>query len=116
MHNETKCRLCGCTEHNACEGGCSWVSPELCSACFEKLQEVNEKVMNNKIGLNYLEMPKKYLAEALCAAVANLDHYENICGYSLEDDCQNDERDWKDHYYDHKAVLVKLVDEKYFDN
>lgn len=27
------CRVCGCTEERACEGGCSWVEPDLCSAC-----------------------------------------------------------------------------------
>lgn len=27
------CRGCGCTELNACEGGCGWVAPNLCSAC-----------------------------------------------------------------------------------
>lgn len=27
------CRSCGCTEDNACDGGCSWITPDLCSAC-----------------------------------------------------------------------------------
>lgn len=27
------CRTCGCTELQACAGGCSWVEPDLCSAC-----------------------------------------------------------------------------------
>lgn len=27
------CRGCGCTEDEACEGGCSWVDPDLCSSC-----------------------------------------------------------------------------------
>ena len=27
------CRECGCTEDNACEGGCSWVDSDLCSEC-----------------------------------------------------------------------------------
>ncbi len=35
---EPACRVCGCTEFNACADGCSWVkvekgSPPLCSAC-----------------------------------------------------------------------------------
>lgn len=25
------CVLCGCTEQNACTGGCSWVMPGICS-------------------------------------------------------------------------------------
>jgi hypothetical protein len=27
------CSSCGCTDERACEGGCSWVTPTLCSAC-----------------------------------------------------------------------------------
>jgi hypothetical protein len=27
------CRKCGCTDANACEGGCSWVESDLCSQC-----------------------------------------------------------------------------------
>lgn len=27
------CRICGCTENNACDGGCSWAEDNLCSAC-----------------------------------------------------------------------------------
>lgn len=29
------CRVCGCTENNACFGGCWWVEPDLCSECEE---------------------------------------------------------------------------------
>lgn len=29
----TRCRVCGCTEVNACAGGCSWVEKDLCSTC-----------------------------------------------------------------------------------
>lgn len=29
------CRVCGCTEDNACLGGCYWVEPDLCSACAQ---------------------------------------------------------------------------------
>lgn len=27
------CKKCGCTDDAACEGGCSWVAPGLCSSC-----------------------------------------------------------------------------------
>jgi hypothetical protein len=30
------CRFCGCSDEKACEGGCSWVDLDLCSACQEK--------------------------------------------------------------------------------
>lgn len=29
------CRKCGCTEANACEGGCSWAEKDLCSSCVQ---------------------------------------------------------------------------------
>jgi hypothetical protein len=28
-----RCRVCGCTERNACTGGCEWVEMDLCSRC-----------------------------------------------------------------------------------
>lgn len=31
------CRVCGCTEHRACDGGCWWVAPDLCSSCTGRL-------------------------------------------------------------------------------
>lgn len=35
---ELRCVGCGCTEKNACPGGCHWVSnnPPVCSVCAEK--------------------------------------------------------------------------------
>lgn len=34
IENEAVCRVCGCTQYNACAGGCSWVEEDLCSACY----------------------------------------------------------------------------------
>lgn len=28
-----KCSICGCTDNNACIGGCTWSAPNLCSSC-----------------------------------------------------------------------------------
>jgi hypothetical protein len=36
MPQTQKCKICGCTDGQACEGGCSWVKFDLCSACAEK--------------------------------------------------------------------------------
>jgi len=33
--DSAKCRVCGCTQYNACPGGCYWVEDELCSNCFD---------------------------------------------------------------------------------
>jgi ParB/RepB/Spo0J family partition protein len=44
--DEAKCRVCGCTEDSACEGGCHWVVDDgmgdLCSACAEKIDDPGE--------------------------------------------------------------------------
>ena len=29
------CRICGCWELEACEGGCAWAEADLCTACVE---------------------------------------------------------------------------------
>lgn len=34
-----KCRVCGYTWFNACEGGCYWVEDDLCSACAVRANE-----------------------------------------------------------------------------
>jgi hypothetical protein len=31
-----RCQLCDCTDNRACEGGCFWVLPDLCSECVIK--------------------------------------------------------------------------------
>jgi hypothetical protein len=28
-----RCLVCGCCQHQGCEGGCIWVTPTLCSRC-----------------------------------------------------------------------------------
>lgn len=33
MSQRRTCRACGCWELAACEGGCSWLSADRCSAC-----------------------------------------------------------------------------------
>lgn len=37
-----ECRVCGCTVDHACEGGCSWAEPGLCSQCAGLLPQVPE--------------------------------------------------------------------------
>lgn len=34
----TSCRACGCTENNACDGGCTWAEEDLCSRCSDERQ------------------------------------------------------------------------------
>lgn len=34
--NVRTCRVCGCTDMHACEGGCSWANANTCSRCVGK--------------------------------------------------------------------------------
>ncbi|MBN8260961.1 MAG: hypothetical protein J0L59_01395 [Xanthomonadales bacterium] len=36
MNEPRRCRDCGCTDLQACSGGCHWVSQDQCSACAQK--------------------------------------------------------------------------------
>ena len=38
-----KCWVCGCTDDHACEGGCYWVIPGLCSRCAERMEDQEQK-------------------------------------------------------------------------
>lgn len=33
---EQRCRVCRCTDWEACPGGCVWVEDDLCSRCEEQ--------------------------------------------------------------------------------
>ena len=34
-----RCRVCGCSEDDACEGGCSWVERDICSQCILRVEK-----------------------------------------------------------------------------
>ncbi len=34
------CRRCGCSQYGACDGGCDWAEPYLCTACAAQPAEV----------------------------------------------------------------------------
>ncbi len=47
---EPCCTVCGCTQNDACPEGCSWVAPNLCSACNERLlQESGVKAAGEQL-------------------------------------------------------------------
>jgi hypothetical protein len=37
-----RCRVCGCTEIDACPVGCSWADGDLCSVCFEAAEALRK--------------------------------------------------------------------------
>lgn len=39
LDHEQVCMFCGCTDENACPGGCSWVAPNVCSSCAGIIHE-----------------------------------------------------------------------------
>lgn len=40
-----KCRVCGCTEVDACPSGCAWVEMDLCSVCSGTAFQVAEMIL-----------------------------------------------------------------------
>jgi hypothetical protein len=34
-----KCKFCGCTDLQACQGGCYWIAPKICSQCKDRIKE-----------------------------------------------------------------------------
>lgn len=39
------CRFCGCTDLQACRGGCSWVGADVCSRCAAKAQPKERPIL-----------------------------------------------------------------------
>jgi hypothetical protein len=42
-----KCRVCGCTEMQACPDGCYWTEADLCSACTVGDEDIDSVVAGN---------------------------------------------------------------------
>ncbi|MCW3125260.1 MAG: hypothetical protein JWO03_918 [Bacteroidetes bacterium] len=40
------CRVCGCTQNNACPGGCWWTEEDLCSSCDPKKSSALDYLLN----------------------------------------------------------------------
>lgn len=63
-----RCRVCGCTEENACNPSCCWAEDDLCSSCGEAIDAVvlwmEAAVRANFTGL-LREARVQYAADAL---------------------------------------------------
>ena len=71
-----RCRICGCTDNNACPGGCYWVEEDLCSQCVEtdKLQDAAPELLKalekanqfitNGVEFGYIRMPNSDCPDA----------------------------------------------------
>ncbi|TGW16874.1 helix-turn-helix domain-containing protein [Stenotrophomonas maltophilia] len=46
---ERRCRICGCTELQACRGGCSWIDKDLCSSCGEAASHTAPVIMGQRL-------------------------------------------------------------------
>lgn len=59
-----KCKVCGCTETNACDNGCYWIAKDLCSNCGtkKKTEKQNRAWLKIKIGnfLYRIDHPNAY--------------------------------------------------------
>ena len=83
-----ECLCCGCTQNNACEGGCSWITPDLCSSCADLFKD--EIALIDKL---------KKVKEETAIEIANalLDNFE-INGSSLTRDQEDANRDLEEMY------------------
>lgn len=77
LWDEPACRVCGCTEHNACADGCAWVkvendSPPLCSACSGTTADMVEAVKRGTKMLSTSGMPRRMIDHAVIIGRAAL--------------------------------------------
>lgn len=70
------CRVCGCSDDNACDGGCWWVrvevdSPPLCSLCAGTAQDLREALA--RIARFYCARPPRMMnAKAQLARIKSI--------------------------------------------
>lgn len=67
--DDPRCRLCGCTDYEACPGGCSWVEDDLCSACVEteRLLDASPdmlRALERIASWNDIDQPPSHIEEA----------------------------------------------------
>ncbi|WP_429864031.1 hypothetical protein ACJK2Y_00415 (plasmid) [Enterococcus faecalis] len=43
--DDRRCRVCGCTQFNACPGGCYWIEEDLCSKNVYKKRKKQKKII-----------------------------------------------------------------------
>ncbi len=63
LEAERQCRKCGCTDEQACPGGCSWVENDLCSQCSRKVLKSSLKTRPEftQLRKNNAEVDSMYL-------------------------------------------------------
>jgi hypothetical protein len=77
LSSEPACRVCGCTELNACEDGCSWVAVEkrsdpLCSACAGTVNDLTEAMKRATSALGASGVPSAKIERAITTTRAAL--------------------------------------------
>lgn len=99
--SEPACRVCGCTEYNACDEGCSWVKVRkgekpLCSACAGTVADLIQVMSSVRGTLGKLlpfsvdpDHTVKQMRASLNAASAR-------CKARLDADARNPDPAWGD--------------------
>ncbi|WP_338631250.1 hypothetical protein [Clostridium baratii] len=89
------CKVCGCTEVHACEGGCYWIEWDLCNKCFEDIDK--------RINLNNV-------------AVIDINNYKEDYLYDLKTEKYFSSFDeMKKHYTEENKKLPKYIYAVYFE-
>jgi len=65
---ERTCRICGCTDSKACEGGCSWATPGICTKCiFERVPECIDLLVEVILEIHQAEIDAGHHGDETCS-------------------------------------------------
>lgn len=62
---ERRCRSCGCTQLNACAGGCWWVAEDLCSSCADSAAPALRRAWSEAERRTIRRLAKSHTAKAI---------------------------------------------------
>lgn len=113
---EAVCRVCGCTQHNACPGGCYWVEDDLCSACADKanVREGSLELASLTEPIHHLKIVQEYYDDS-AKDIKTFEIRKNDRDYAVGDILHLQE--WTGNSYTgrskYKRVLYILRDRQY---
>jgi len=65
---ERTCRICGCTDSRACEGGCGWAMPGICSKCItERVPECLDLLIEVIMEIHQSEIDAGHHGDKTCS-------------------------------------------------
>lgn len=103
-----RCRGCGCTDTQACEGGCHWVDVELCSACVQELPAPAPLPVLRVCAADWLALPEAVLPTDSIGGGVTHDIYSATMYLSIERSSSTVGRDLPAFYAVPQDLLAEL--------